>query len=88
MEDTSKITKKKKDELKKKQERQDRILNQLVKFITAAIALFGIIQFFVVAIGTLFGMKLGWLQYIASIVLMLLGVFMIKFGDWSTFDEQ
>lgn len=54
--------------------------SKIINAILLAIALFGIGQFLVVAVVTLFGVQLHWLQYAASIVLFALGILIIIFG--------
>lgn len=65
---------------KGKQAKQGDITGRILYLVATAIALFGIVQFLVVALLTLFGVKLGWLQYIASIVLFATGILIVIFG--------
>lgn len=50
--------------------------------ILASIALFGMVQFLAVAVMTLFGVELSWLQYLASLVLLAVGTTIFILGDW------
>ena len=56
----------------------DKILETLLRVFLAISFVFGTLQFIFVAVATLFGVQYGWLQYLASVVLLACGLVAIK----------
>lgn len=55
-------------------EKLDKILDTSLKSVLAILIVFGLLQFVIVATATLFGVQFGWLQYVASVVLLGVGI--------------
>ena len=55
-------------------EKLDNILDTVLRTILAILFVFGSCQFLVVGLVTLFGVTFGVMQYVASLVLFILGI--------------
>lgn len=67
-------------------EKFDKVLDIALRVILVTLFVFGSCQFLVVGIATLFGVVLGIMQYVASVVLFGLGILCLI--GWTRIEEE